>query len=179
MQSILNPERIYPVIRTVAPHDYDQDADGWVYQERDVLRGLRDPTYTDVDVYWLYNDQAERVGLAEHIPSNHAEMRVLWFYECTFASFLQEDGWTTAEETLWTRMVPQAYDYCMDRGLNTVEDLRKLCLRGTWRIVTPACLMGETVQDYPDPAKILFADEECVLYTPPDGSRCWSQLKME
>lgn len=179
MQSRLNPERIYPVVRTVAPHDYDKDADAWMYDEREVLRGERDPTYTDVDVYWLYNDQVERVGLAEHNPANHAEFHVLWMYECPFATFLQEDGWTTTDETLWTRLAPQAYDYCMDRGLNTAEDVRQLCLRGQWRIVTPDCLTGTIKQTYPDPTRILFADEDCVVYTPPAESRIWSQLKME
>ena len=175
MQSKLDPTIVYEVNRGVAPHDYDNDADSWNYDDREVFRGARDPTYDSPHVFWLYDEDVQRVGVAEHDADDHSKFHVLWYYDCPFASFLQEDGWVATEETLWTQMSSRAYDYCIDRSLSSAEDVRKLCLRGTRRVVTPNCLISK-VQTYPDITQVVFADEDCVLYKPPEGSKIWDLL---
>ena len=171
MQSRLDKNVVYPIHRGVAPHDYDVDAESWNYDGREVLRGIRDPVYAH-DVYWLYNDDVERIGVAEH---NGDAFHVLWYYECPFASFLQEDGWTTTDETIWTRIPSHVYEYCIDNSITTVEAFQTLCKNGDWRVVTPECL-GKNGKRYPDISKILFADHDCILYSPPEGSAVWSTL---
>ena len=171
MQSRLDPSIVYPCIRTVASHDYDLDADSWSYDGRDVFRGARDPGYETLDVYWLYNDDAERIGVAEHDRRDHSKVWVGWFFECPFATWFQEEGWTSTDETIWTRMPTHVYEYCMDYGITTVDKIADLCKRGPWTILTPT-----SVQSMPairDMSKVLFADEDCVLYTPPESSNAW------
>jgi hypothetical protein len=52
----------------ILEHDEDLDADQWTYEDKDVYRGSFDPRYTkdNLNVYWLYDDNLNRVGLAEH-----------------------------------------------------------------------------------------------------------------
>lgn len=171
MQSRLDKNVVYPIHRGVAPHDYDTDAESWNYDGREVLRGTRDPAFAH-DVYWLYNDDVERIGVAEHSTD---AFHVLWYYECPFASFLQEDGWTTTDETIWTRIPSHVYEYCIDNSVTTVEAFQTLCKNGNWRVVTPECL-AKNGKRYPDISKILFADHDCILYLPPEGSAVWSTL---
>jgi hypothetical protein len=164
----LDPSIVYEVNRGVASHDYDLEAESWTYDGREVFRGSRDPSFSTVDLYWLYNEDAERIGLAEHDPRDHSKFFVGWFYECPFATWYQEDGWTMTEETLWSKMPSHVYEYCMEYGYTTAEKVAELCKRGPWRIMTP----GST-DEIPDVTKVLFADSDCVLYTPPESSNCW------
>ena len=160
---------MYEVNRSVAPHDFDLDADSWAYDGKDVFRGERDPTYPSLNVYWLYNEDAERVGVAEHDLKDPSQFWVGWFYECPFATWFQEEGWTTTDETLWTRMPSHVYEYCMDYGITTAEKVAELCKRGPWRVMTPGA-----PREFPDVSKVLFVDSDCVLYSPPEGSKVWN-----
>ena len=65
----------------IVEHDEDIDADQWVYDGRDVYRGRYDPRYTqyDLNVYWLYDDNLNRVGLAEHEADDKRIYKALWF----------------------------------------------------------------------------------------------------
>ena len=171
MQSRLDPTVVYEVNRSVAPHDFDLEADSWTYEEREVFRGVRDPAYSHADVYWLYNDDAERVGLAEHAIGDHSKFHVGWFYECPFATWFQEDGWTSTDETIWTRMANRAYEYCVDNEITTADKIRQLCKRGQWEIVTPTSVR-EGVQ-VSDVSKVVCIDDDCVIYVPPADSKVW------
>lgn len=177
MQSRFDPELRYEELRTLAPHDYDVEADAWVYDGREVFRGSRDPRYPTLHVHWLYDELSQRVGVAEHDPRDKSKFNVLWYYDCPFATFLQEDGWTTADETLWTRMPSHVYEYCMQMKLTGVQDIQTLCMRGDWRIVTPHDLPLKTV-GFPDVFKVLFVDDDCTIYVPPPESRIWSTLPL-
>ena len=109
MESKLIPGLCYEVTPEVAPHDFDYDADTWEYDGREVFRGQRDPRY-DHDVYWLYDEGVQRVGLVEYDPENSTQFYALWFYDNPFATFFQEDGWASTGETLWTEMPIHAYE---------------------------------------------------------------------
>ncbi len=173
MQSRLDPSIIYEVNRSVAPHDYELEAESWTYDGRDVFRGSRDPTFSSVDVYWLYNDDSERIGLAEHDPRDHSTFFVSWFYECPFATWFQEDGWVSTDETIWTRMPTHVYEYCMEYGFTSAEGVRKLCARGAWEIVTPMSVrQGGLIRDV---SKVVCIDDDCVIYVPPATSKVWTQ----
>ena len=177
MQSKIDPRILYPVNRGVAPHDYDVEADSWNYDGVNAFRGTLDKKYAHADVYWIYDEDVQRVGLVEHTIDKHETFYVLWFYECPFASLLQEDGWVTTDETIWNRIPGHVYEYCIDNSITSVEDIRKLCLHGEWRIVTPSCVI-EKGRRYPNISKILFADNDCILYTPPSDSTVWSMLQL-
>ena len=67
MLSVLRKGLVYNNISTdIVEHDLDVDADQWSYDGKDVYRGSVDPEYLskDLNVYWLYNDNLKRVGLA-------------------------------------------------------------------------------------------------------------------
>jgi hypothetical protein len=57
MFSVLNPTHIYRDLSPdVLEHDEDIDADEWVYSDKMVYRGSPDPSYTDLNVYSLYDE---------------------------------------------------------------------------------------------------------------------------
>ena len=74
------------------------------------------------------------------------------------------------DETVWSKMPSHVYEYCMEYGFTSAEKVAELCKRGPWRIMTP----GST-GEIPDVTKVLFADSDCVLYSPPEGSKVWDQ----
>ncbi len=97
MYSILNPNVVYQdTSPDVTEHDIDVVSDLWDIDGREVYRGARDPRYTHANVYWLYNEDLERVGCAEHNKKDQADFRVLWFRESEFGTLLQED-WTIGD----------------------------------------------------------------------------------
>ena len=80
MFSILRPSLLYTDISPdIAEHDEDHDASEWAYSERTVFRGALDGSYKNdgLDVYWLYDDDLNRVGLAEHESEDHSMIRHL------------------------------------------------------------------------------------------------------
>lgn len=172
MQSKLDPGRIYPLEEGVAAHDLNYESDMWTYDGREVYRGSRDPRFENVDAYWLYDEDLNRVGLAEH---DGDRAQVLWVYECPFATFLQEDDWTGGDETVWSMMPQHVYEYCMDHNIHTVDQLRVFCQRGNTRIVTLRDLERKT-QTYGPLMTLLCVDSNGVLYRPPAESRLWVTL---
>ena len=177
MQSKIDPSIVYPVDYGVAPHDYDIDADSWNYDGVEVFRGVRDFGFTHADVYWVYDDAVKRIGVAEHQSGSHETFHVLWYYESPFASLLQEPGWVSTDDTIWTRIPSHVYEYCIETSITTVTAFQTLCKNGTWRVVTPECVL-EKGRRYPDVSKILFADHDCILYLPPTDSSVWSKLQL-
>ena len=105
MEPRLLPGLIHESTSEVASHDLDFEAETWPYEDREVWRGDRDPRY-EHDVYWLYDEGVQRVGLVEYAPrEQHA---VHWIYDNPFATFFQEPGWSTTGDTLWTEMPAHA-----------------------------------------------------------------------
>lgn len=142
MFSLLRKGLVYTDISPdILEHDEDVDANQWVYNDREVYRGRFDPRYTEynLNVYWLYDDNLNRVGLAEHDADNQAEFRALWFRENPFATLYQDDGWISKEKTLWSHLSNEAYQDCLEDDFTTVFDR---CLTSKYRLVTPNFLIS-------------------------------------
>jgi len=200
MFSILKPNYVYQDIsEDIADHDNDFDAEEWNYNGRDVFRGSADPAYPDWNVYWLYDDNLVRVGLAEHDSENPEIFHSLWVYSTPFGSLLQEDGWVKKNVTLWSLLSPEAYQDCLEHDFKTVFDL---ALSSNIRLVTPDMIIDKPkvyhcencnkkslqpldcqavkVLDYEFSGfSILFLDDSFVLYTAPNTSRIWSILSLQ
>lgn len=141
MFSVLRKGLIYNDISPdILEHDEDIDADQWVYDDREVYRGRFDPRYTEhnLHVYWLYDDNLNRVGLAEHEADNQADYKALWFMDNSFATLYQDESWVSKDKTLWSLMPNEAYQDCLEDDFKTVFDR---CLTSKYRIVTPDFLI--------------------------------------
>jgi hypothetical protein len=186
MFSILRPSLLYTDISPdIAEHDEDHDAAEWAYSDRTVFRGALDVSYKNerLDVYWLYDDDLNRVGLAEHESDDHSVFKTLWFRDSQFGTLLQED-WK-AGESIFTLLSSEAYQDCVDSDI---------LLKGSHRIIIPKyitnglpeiyeCLCGKSfspmcsavkkVVEITDP---LFIDDSFIMYQPPPDSTVWSRL---
>jgi hypothetical protein len=119
MYSILRPELIYQnVSADILEHDEDYDASEWSYSGKQVYRGALDRSYTkwNLDIFWLYDDSLQRVGLAEHESDDPSIFEVLWFHDTPFGTLLQEDGWEK-KETLLNLLSPEAYQDAIESDL--------------------------------------------------------------
>lgn len=200
MQSILDPKVLYTDLsRDIVEHDVDVVSDLWNMDGRDVYRGSRDRHYSHANVYWLYTEDLERVGLVEHSLENQADFRILWFYDSPFATLLQEEGWTN-EQSIWSVLSRPAVEMFLAEDLTTPEKLLNACLHGSTRILTVEMVLNrpfvyhcsvcgskstkktecaefqETELDFPDQSKIVFIDEDLYVCTPPSNSRIWELL---
>jgi len=73
MYSILKPDFVYDdVSGDITETDIDVVSDLWTMDGRNVYRGSRDPRYTHANVYWLYDEDLQRVGCSEHDIQDHA-----------------------------------------------------------------------------------------------------------
>jgi hypothetical protein len=147
MFSILRPSLIYKNLDSeILEHDHDLDADEWSYNGRDVFRGTIDPSYVShgLNVYWLYDDNLMRVGLAEHESESPEVFKVLWFSLNPFETLLQEEGWVNTGKTLWSKMSNAAYQDCLEDEFQTV--IRR-ALQGNTVLVTPS-MMHEPLTIY-------------------------------
>ena len=199
MQSILDPNVVYKDLsRDITEHDVDVVSDLWNMDGRDVYRGSRDTHYSHANVYWLYTEDLERVGLLEHSLSNHADFRILWFYDNPFAMLLQEEGWTN-EEALWSVLSRSAVETFLSEDWTTPDKILDACLHGPTRILTLEMVMRHptvhhcskcnqkslkkiqcsdlaTPLDFPEKSKIVFIDEDLFVCQPPTDSRIWELL---
>jgi hypothetical protein len=199
MFSVLNPGHIYTnTSNDVMFHDEEYDAEEWVYSDRTVYRGLPDPEYTTLNVYSLYDENLNRIGIAEHSKEDPSEFNVFWFYANQFATLLQEPGWTATQKTLWSTLTPEAYQDLLD------SDFKDVLLKGASRIVTPTYIMSgfpdlyvcercnhrsfssetvchamKKVRIEPDVSSILFLDDSFVLYSSPSDSIVLSKLGLQ
>ena len=200
MQSILDPKVLYTDLsRDIVEHDVDVVSDLWNMDGRDVYRGSRDRHYSHANVYWLYTEDLERVGLVEHSLENQADFRILWFQDNPFATLLQEE-WTS-EQSIWSVLSRPAVEMFLAEDWTTPETLLKGCLHGPTRILTVDMVLNkpviyhcsvcgsktmkktecaefqtETELDFPDQAKIVFIDDDLYVCEPPIGSRVWELL---
>jgi len=199
MQSVLDPSVLYrDLSRDISEHDVDVVSDLWSMDGRDVYRGSRDTHYSHANVYWLYTEDLERVGLVEHSLADHADFRILWFHNNPFATLLQEEGWTN-EESIWSVLSRTAVERFLFEDWTTPEQILNGCLYGPMRIITVDMLLKTptvhscsdcnmkslkkmecgsitTPLDYPEKAKILFIDEDLYVCKPPTHSRVWELL---
>lgn len=142
MQSRLRTGLIYPVSTDITEHDLNTDAETWTYDTREVFRGNVDPTYLSkgLHVYWLYDDDNVRTGLAEHESSDPNQFVALWFRANPFATMTQDDRWVSTDETLWSRMSIEAYDDCLRKGIQTPADMIRHYPAMNTILVTPGIL---------------------------------------
>ena len=193
MFSHLRPGTLYvDTSPDVMEHDEDHDAEEWVYDDRTVYRGSPDPRYTDLNVYSLYDESLNRIGIAEHERHDPSTFRALWFYSNPFATLFQEPDWTSTGKTLWSLLSPEAYQDLLESDFKTVS-----ILCGD-RIITPSYLMNGFHDVYECTvckkrsssleaschtmkkvciSSPLFLDDSYILYTAPSTSRVWITLK--
>ena len=198
MQSILDPRVIYTNLsRDVSEHDVDVVSDLWSMDGRDVYRGSRDRQYSHANVYWLYSEDLERVGLVEHSLSDNADFRILWFYDDPFSSFFQEE-WTVIE-SLWSLLPRTTVERWITEEQTATDQILGGCLYGDARIVSldhvlhpPVvhsctdcglrslkkvdCQDVQSPLDFPNKAKILFIDDDLYVCRPPADSKVWGLL---
>ena len=200
MQSILDPKVLYTDLsRDIVEHDVDVVSDLWNMDGRDVYRGSRDRNYEHANVYWLYTEDLERVGLVEHSLQNQADFRILWFHDNPFATLLQEE-WTN-EQSIWSVLSRPAVEMFLAEDWTTPETLLNGCLHGPTRILTVEMVLNrptiyncsvcggksmkktecyefqtQTELDFPDKTKIVFIDDDLYVCQPPADSRVWELL---
>ena len=203
MYSILVPEFVYTDISPdITETDIDVISDLWVMDGREVYRGGRDPRYTHANVYWLYDQDLQRVGCSEHALDNPGDVRLLWFRESEFGTLFQEDGWMTSSD-LWSRLPKAPFERFLNEGWTTIDSFLEQCLYGPLRILTPEMIIKrptvytcatcgkrslrkspfcttttEAPLDLPALEKVLFVDSDFILHTPPPGSEVFTRLQL-
>ena len=200
MESKLDPGVLYTDIdRGITETDIDVVSDLWEMDGREVYRGLLDPRYTHANVFWLYDQTLERVGLAEHSKLDHAVVHLLWYQESDFGTLLQEEGWTSTTD-LWSMLPQRVFDRCVDQGWTTVRPFLEHCLEGSMRILTPSmvrelptvytcslcdsrrltdtpgCSTTAAPLDFPRKKDLVFVDDDLSVHVPPPNSTIWSRL---
>jgi hypothetical protein len=204
MFSILDPTIVYADISPdIKEHDIDVVSDLWNMDGREVYRGSRDPQYTHANVYWLYDEDFDRIGLAEHDLQNHANMRFLWFEESEFGTLLQESKWKATDESLWSILPDPVYSRFVSEGwLRSPMTFLEECLDGPFRVVTPSMLIRmpsyyscdvcgkksfkkfhdsqtETVPlDFVSKEKVVFIDDDFMIHMPPLDTCVWVKLRL-
>lgn len=200
MFSILKPDFLYTDISDdITENDVDVVSDLWTMNGRDVYRGSRDPRYTHANVYWLYDQDLQRVGCTEHSVRDHGVFEILWFHDSEFATLLQEEGWNI-ENDIWSSLPEQVFNrFVNEEWVSPIKFLEQ-CLYGPFRIVTPQMLMNrpvvyscqkcgrkslqpipgcsteESLLDFPDKAKIVFVDDDLRVHVPPPDSSVFTRL---
>ena len=170
----------------VVEHDANNDGELWSYDEREVYRGSMDPHYFEhgLNVYWLYDDNLKRVGLAEHDSETHEVHKALWFNENPFITLYQDPRWKSKNSTLWSMLSNEAYQDCLEDNFTTIHDKALnsgkclvtpemlasknyiyTCSHGT-HSKNPHCDASKKYLDY-SLFLMLYVDESFVLYEPP------------
>lgn len=185
MLSKLRKGLLYPVNTDITEHDLDTDAETWTYDDREVFRGNVDPAYLSqgLHVYWLYDEDNIRVGLAEHEQEDPNQFAALWYRENPFATLFQDDAWVGTGDTLWSKMSTAAYEDCMRKGIETIGDLIREYPAIKTKIVSPrllrqaeswcaTCCRPECKKDVclRDDSRVLFVDDSFEIYVPPTST---------
>jgi hypothetical protein len=187
MFSSLRPSLVYTVNRDIADHDENVDATEWSYDGLTVWKGSLDVTFREhnIDVFWLYNDTSECIGLAEHESEDHSIFKTLLYRDNAFSTLFQEE-WT-ANGTLWSKITSQAYQDLVELPIEEVA-LRSNILTPNLVISRPdvyVCKCGkrsfkpECKEIKKEPfgpiVNPIFVDDY-VVYTPPANSACFKLL---
>ena len=145
MYSALRPEVYYSDISPdIVEYDDDIEVYQWEYDGQTVYRGTFDPRYMkyNLNVYWLYDENLKRIGLAEHDADEPEIYDVLWFYDNSFARFYQDPEWKSTGKTIWSMLSNEAYQDCLDDDFKTVVERS---LSSNYRLITP-----EMLKSYPE-----------------------------
>lgn len=145
MFSLLRKGLTYKNISSdIVEHDLDVDADQWSYDGKDVYRGSLDSEYMkhSLNVYWLYDDNSKRVGLAEHDVDEPEVFKALWFKENPYAMLYQDDNWKSTQTTLWSKLSNEAYQDCLESDFASVSDL---AMNSGTLLITPDLLINSPV----------------------------------
>ena len=201
MFSRLQPTFLYTDVSSdITENDLNVVSDLWTIDNRDVYRGSRDPRYTHANVYWLYDEDLQRVGCCEHDLKDHAIFHSLWFQESEFGTLLQEEGWVV-DEDIWSKLPRHVFERFLNEGWTTPKVFLEQCLSSSLRIVTPSMILEKPVVyscmeckkkslspicpsnqmaplDFPDKSKIFFVDDDLVIHIPPTSSRIYDVLLM-
>lgn len=200
MFSILKPDFLYDdVSPDVVEHDENVESDVWNIDGNQVYRGAQDPRYTHAHVFWLYNEDLERVGCCEHDLNNRANYKALWFRESPFGTLLQEDGWEVKTD-IWSKCNDLVFDRFVNEEWTTPYTFLEQCLKGPTRVMTvdmivkpPAVFtcqkcglkslrlhdhhdMKKGRLDVVDFTKLYFIDSDMMLHLPPPDSRIYDVL---
>ena len=203
MFSLVKADFVYTdVSEDITENDIDVVSDLWNMDGREVYRGSRDSRYTHANVYWLYDEDLKRVGCSEHCLEDHASFRLLWFRDNEFGTLLQEDDWAVNLD-IWSHIPRASFERFINEGWTVPTSFLEQCLHGPTRILTPdmivnlpnvyvcnacgrrslrpiaGCAVRETKLDFPDKQKILFVDDDLIVYTPPKNSSIWSRLRLQ
>lgn len=191
MYSILRPELFYNnTSAEIVEHDDDIEVYKWEYDGQDVYRGSLDMQYMkyNLNVYSLYDESLQRIGLVEHDADELELYEVLWFYDNPFARFYQNPEWKSSGKTLWSMLSTEAYQDCLDDDFKTVVDR---CISSKYRLITPTMLRTpptvytctecgkqslsslkkcKSVQEssYFSATNYLYIDDSFVIYDPPN-----------
>jgi hypothetical protein len=141
MFSLLRRGLVYKDIDpNIVEHDEDIDGVEWSYEGRDVYRGRIDPRYEqyNLDVYWLYDNDINKIGLVEYEKNDTERFQVLWFLGNPFATLLHDERWVSLNKTVWSVMSYESYLDCLEDDFSTVFDR---CLSSKYRLVTPSMLI--------------------------------------
>jgi hypothetical protein len=199
MLSLTDPSIVYETARDATEHDIDVVSDLWTMGNRKVYRGARDPRYTHANVYWLYDEELDRVGLAEHTLANAADVALHWYYDSPFGTLLQEEKWTV-DDPIWSKMAEHTYERFLTEGWTDPSSFLEQCLSTPTRIVTPdmlitlptvhacptckkkslkpfACATVHVPLDFPDKEKIWFIDDSMNVSMPPPVSCVFTRLQ--
>ena len=195
MFSALRPSLIYKVNRDIADHDDDVDAVEWSYDGLNVYRGSLDVSFRqyELDVFWLYNDTSECIGLAEHDSSDHSIHKALFYKDNSFSTLFQE-VWTQ-KGVLWSMITSQAYQDFLEKSIDDIV------LDSHGRLIIPSmiptlpsiyecskCKKSSFSQfnctdikkkPYGPILNPIFMDESYIIYDPPAESAVWSILQVD
>lgn len=191
MFSILRPSLVYTDLSPdIAEHDEDHDASEWSYSDKMVYRGSLVAEYKKhgLDVYWLYDDTLQRIGLAEHESDNHAVLETLWFKDTSFGTLLQED-WMIGE-SVYTLLSPEAYQDVISKDLLLQAHTRVItpeyiinglptvyeCSCGVFFSPRAGCTSVKKTVQITEP---IFIDTSGIMYYPPTNSTVWSKLGLQ
>lgn len=203
MYSALRSEVYYSDISPdIVEHDDDIEVYQWEYDGQTVYRGTFDPRYMkyNLNVYWLYDENLKRIGLAEHDADEPEIYDVLWFYDNPFARFYQDPEWKSTGKTIWSMLSNEAYQDCLDDDFKTVVERS---LSSNYRLITPEMLKSypsiyecslcgkrsistlkncKTVSKLPyvtETSKCLYIDDEFVIYESPNAPQPFASYEPE
>jgi hypothetical protein len=192
MYSLLKPIIYEDLSRDIIELDEDFEASEWEYSEKPgekFFRGALNTQYISegLDVYSLYDDNSERVGIVEHLSGNHAEFRTLWFSDNPWSTLFQEE-WKQYK-TLNSLLSPEAYEDSIDMDM---------LLKGHERLVLPEYVYKEFPSIYQCKCSLsfsktkncqtkkkvsvnnpIFIDDSFIVYHPPSKSKVWSKLGLQ